>query len=94
MRGPRAGPPKAFVQLVTRVSNGVSAGWSWYDESQGIVEWSFENSDMTCFSGTPTTSGYSPDPSTFTLTEVLAESGAPYDILPFRDTYADGQCPQ
>ncbi|MDG6938083.1 MAG: hypothetical protein JRN42_06045 [Nitrososphaerota archaeon] len=38
--------------------------------------------------------GYSPDPSTFTLTEVLAESGAPYDILPFRDTYADGQCPQ
>ncbi len=198
--------PKAFVQLVTRVSNGVSGGWSWYDESQGVVEWSFENSDTTSHAVIPlrntyyfgdafwpvyysnsdgrgssatdpqdnfgtewvnglaplkddgvarnsppicladfgetwsmveggfSTSmtplgislhgvslkkqgrfcvgydqtrvvdwdsqtgtklrGYSPDPSTFTLTEILAESGAPYDILQFRDSYTDGQCPQ
>ena len=36
--------------------------------------------------------GYTPDPSTFTLVEVRAESGAPYDVLPYNDSYTDGPC--
>jgi len=211
--------PRTFVQLVTHISSKVSVGWSWYDESQGVVEWTFENSDTVphavillrntyyfggafwpvyyansdgrgasatdpqdnfgtdwamgltplkdsgvasnspplcladfgsgnrsvCFlfslapgenwsmveggfsaSMTPsgislyevslaksgqfcigydqtrvtdwdtqtgtTLEGYSPNPSTFALAEVQVESGAPYDVLPFNDSYADGPC--
>lgn len=36
--------------------------------------------------------GYSPNPSTFTLAEAQVESGAPYDVLPFTDSYTDGPC--
>ena len=36
--------------------------------------------------------GYSPNPSTFSLAEVKVESGAPYEVLPYKDSYADGPC--
>ena len=39
-----------------------------------------------------TLQGYSPNPSTFALAEVLVESGAPYDVLPYADSYTDGSC--
>lgn len=32
-------------RLSARVSSQVSVGWSWYNQSQGVVEWIFTNAD-------------------------------------------------
>jgi len=41
-------PSKPIIDLDTRVkgyrvSQNISVTWSWYDENQGIVEWTFHN---------------------------------------------------
>ena len=55
-----------------------------YDQ-QRVVDWDLQTkTDL---------QGYSPNPSTFDTVEVLAEADAPFDVLPFNDSYADGECP-
>ena len=37
--------PRILKQLATHLSSKVSVAWSWYDQSNGIVEWTFTNGD-------------------------------------------------
>ena len=40
-----------------------------------------------------TMQGYSPNPATFVTVEVRVEPDAPFDVLPYTDSYANGPCP-
>ena len=53
-------------------------------DSQRVADWDAQT-------GT-TLQGYSPNPSTVDTIEISVESDAPYDVLPFNDSYADGPC--
>lgn len=55
-----------------------------YDEKR-VTDW--DNQTKTSLKG------YSPDPTTFDTWLLSAENGAPFDELPYTDTYSDGNCP-
>ncbi len=48
-------PPK---QILTHVATNVSVSWGWYDQSQGVVQWTFKNSDSKAHSVILLRNGY------------------------------------
>lgn len=55
-------------------------------DTQRVADW--DNQTQT------TLKGYSPNPSAFNTLELLPESDAPYDVLPYTDSVTEGPCPQ
>jgi hypothetical protein len=37
--------PSATKQILTHVSSKVNVSWAWYDQANGVVQWTFVNED-------------------------------------------------